>query len=176
MDNIDVSDDGIMFVHYLPEKTLRENLGREEIRTPVMRFAYDIITKYRFNFHILKYVSGKSGYNVKIKELMKHCGIDRKCAVFDEELGNNKYLPLHELASSKTCRKTHVDILTKAQINMYAAGLHREGSDAVNHYTHMDLKDRFMLMCYAYGQPVYYVDQNFNIVNKIGIYGKGQIG
>lgn len=47
-----------------------------------------------------------------------------------------------------------------------AAGLHREGSDAVNHYTHMDLKDRFMLMCYAYGQPVYYVDQNFNIVNK----------
>ena len=77
MDNIDVSDDGIMFVHYLPEKTLRENLGREEIRTPVMRFAYDIIMKYRFNFHILKYVSGKSGYNVKIKELMKHCGIDR---------------------------------------------------------------------------------------------------
>lgn len=166
MDNIDVSDDGIMFVHYLPEKTLRENLGREEIRTPVMRFAYDIIMKYRFNFHILKYVSGKSGYNVKIKELMKHCGIDRKCAVFDEELGNNKYLPLYVLASSKTCRKTHVDILTKAQINMYAAGLHREGSDAVNHYTHMDLKDRFMLMCYAYGQPVYYVDQNFNIINK----------
>lgn len=34
MDNIDVTDDGIMFVHYLPEKTLRENIGLEEIRTP----------------------------------------------------------------------------------------------------------------------------------------------
>lgn len=34
MDNIDVTDDGIMFVHYLPEKTLRENIGREEIQTP----------------------------------------------------------------------------------------------------------------------------------------------
>lgn len=166
MDNIDVSDEGIMFVHYLPEKTLRENIGRKEIRTPVMRFAYDIIMKYRFKFHILKYIYGKSGYNVKIKELIKHCGIDRKCAVFDEELGNNKYLPLYGLASSKTSRKTHVDILTKAQINMYAAGLHREGSDAVNHYTHMDMKDRFMLMCYAYGQPVYYVDHNFNIINN----------
>ena len=106
----------------------------------------------------------KSGYNVKIKELMKYCGIDRKCAVFDEELGNNKYQPLYELASSKTCRKTHVDILTKAQINMYAAGLHHEGSDAVNHYTHMDMKDRFVLMCYAYKQPLYYVNKDLKIL------------
>ncbi len=29
MDNIDVTDDGIIFVHYLPEKTLRENIGRD---------------------------------------------------------------------------------------------------------------------------------------------------
>lgn len=164
MDNVAVTDDGIMYIHYLPEKTLRENVGRIEIQTPVMRFAYDIIMKYKFNFHILKYVSGKSGYNVKIKELMKHCGIDRKCAVFDEELGNNKYQPLYELASSKTCRKTHVDILTKAQINMYAAGLHQEGSDAVNHYTHMDLKDRFVLMCYAYKQPLYYANKDLKII------------
>jgi len=173
MDNIAVSDDGIMYVHYLPEKTLRENVGRQEIQTPVMRFAYDIIMKYKFNFHILKYVSGKSGYNVKIKELMKQCGIDRKCAVFDDELGNNKYLPLYDLASSKTCRKTHVDILTKAQINMYAAGLHRKGSDAVNHYTSMGLKDRFVLMCYAYKQPAYYTNKDFEIVKKQN--GKRQV-
>lgn len=173
MDNIAVSDDGIMYVHYLPEKTLRENIGRQEIQTPVMRFAYDIIMKYKFNFHILKYVSGKSGYNVKIKELMKQCGIDRKCAVFDDELGNNKYLPLYDLASSKTCRKTHVDILTKAQINMYAAGLHRKGSDAVNHYTSMGLKDRFVLMCYAYKQPAYYTNKDFEIVKKQN--GKRQV-
>jgi len=166
MDNIDVSDEGIMFVHYLPEKTLRENIGRKEVKTPIMRFAYDIIMKYKFTFHILKYVSGKSGYNVKIKELLKHCGIERKCAVFDEERGNNNYLPLYELASSKTCRKTHVDILTKAQINMYAAGLHRKGSDAVNHYTSMDLKDRFILMCYAYKQPVYCVNTDLKIIEE----------
>lgn len=173
MDNIAVSDDGIMYVHYLPEKTLRENVGRQEIQTPVMRFAYDIIMKYKFNFHILKYVSGKRGYNVKIKELMKQCGIDRKCAVFDDELGNNKYLPLYDLASSKTCRKTHVDILTKAQINMYAAGLHRKGSDAVNHYTSMGLKDRFVLMCYAYKQPAYYTNKDCKIIKKQN--GKRQV-
>ena len=167
MDNVAVSDEGVMFIHYLPEKTLRENVARKEIQTPVMRFAYDIIMKYKFNFHILKYVSGKSGYNVKIKELMKYCGIDRKCAVFDDELGNNNYLPLYEFASSKTCRKTHVDILTKAQINMYAAGLHSRGSDAVNHYTSMNLNDRFVLMCYAYKQPVYYVNKDLEITEEI---------
>ena len=148
----------------LRKKTLRENVGRKEIETPVMRFAYDIIMKYKFQFHVLKYICGKSGYNVKIKELIKYCGIDRKCAVFNDELGNNQYEPLYELASSKICRKTHVDILTKAQINMYAAGLHHEGSDAVNHYTHMDMKDRFVLMCYAYKQPLYYVNKDLKIV------------
>ena len=164
MENIAVSDEGVLYVHYLPEKTLRENVGRKEIETPVMRFAYDIIMKYKFQFHVLKYICGKSGYNVKIKELIKYCGIDRKCAVFNDELGNNQYEPLYELASSKICRKTHVDILTKAQINMYAAGLHHEGSDAVNHYTHMDMKDRFVLMCYAYKQPLYYVNKDLKIL------------
>jgi len=31
MDNIAVSDDGVMYIHYLPEKTLRENIARKEI-------------------------------------------------------------------------------------------------------------------------------------------------
>ena len=47
---------------------------------------------------------------------------------------------------------------------MYAAGLHHEGSDAVNHYTSMGLKDRFVLMCYAYKQPLFYVNKDLKIV------------
>ena len=41
---------------------MREQNDYKEIETPVIRYALDIITKYKFSFPILKYVSGKSGY------------------------------------------------------------------------------------------------------------------
>ena len=35
-------------------------------------------------------------------------------------------------AVAKLCRKTHIDIANKAQVNMYATGLHEVGSSALN--------------------------------------------
>ena len=49
-------------------------------------------------------------------------------------------------------------IQNKVQVNLYAAGLHREGSKAVKRYTMMELKDRFALMCVAFGAEQYKVD------------------
>lgn len=166
MDKIEVSEDGIPFVHYLPQKTVRTNAGREEIETPIMRFALDIIKKYDFNFPVLKYVSGKSGYNVKIKRLLKHCNIDRKVKVFNSDKNDNEYLPLYEFGSSKLCRSTHVDMMRKVQVDLYASGLHKEGSRAVNRYTKEELRDRFALMCVAFAQPQYKVDRELNIIGE----------
>ena len=158
--------DGIPYIHYLPKKTLREQ--KDEIETPIMRYALDTVLKWQFKFPVLKYVSGKSGYNAKIKQLLRFVGIDRKCTVFDEDL-DNTYKSLWELASSKLCRKTHVDMMNKVQVNQYAAGLHSIGSDAVNRYTRLELRDRFLLMCAAFGQPEYKVNSNLEIVedNKL---------
>ena len=147
--------DGIPYVHYLPHKTLRENDKFVEIETPLVKFAWDIIQAYKFDFPILRYASGKSGYNVKIKQLLKFCEIDRRCVVFDESIGDNTYIPLYMIASSKICRKTHVDIMNKVQVNQYVAGLHREGSDAIHRYTKLEFKDRFELMCVAFHEPLY---------------------
>lgn len=163
MEKVSVSKDGIPFIHYLPRKTIKEQKDHSEIETPIMRYALDIIKKYRFHFPILKYVSGKSGYNAKIKLLLEHCGIDRQCTVFDEGKNDNDYRPLYELGSSKLCRKTHVDMLNKVQIDKYAAGLHSKGSDAVDRYTTLELRDRFVLMCAAFEQPVYKVDNDLNV-------------
>ena len=44
----------------------------------------------------------------------------------NETLRTNEYLPLYEAASTKLARKTHVDIMNKVQVNIYAAG---RGSD-----------------------------------------------
>ncbi len=164
MEKVAVSADGIPYIHYLPQKTKREL--RSEIETPIMLYALDIIKKYRFEFSVLNYVCGKTGYNAKIKDLLEYCKIDRQCKVYDEQLGDYTFIPLYKLGSSKLCRKTHVDMMNKVQVNQYAAGLHSEGSDAVNRYTHLELRDRFVLMCAAFSQPQYKVDNNLEMIEE----------
>lgn len=159
-ENVSVSPDGIPYVHYLPKKTSKTATTNTEVKTPLVKFAYDILKERNFcvDFAPLNYVFGKSGYNKQIKELLAYCGIDRKCTVLDEATNRNTYIPIHELASSKLCRKTFVDMMHKVQLNKYASGLHREGSKAVEHYTSLELRDRFILMCAAFGEQVYKVD------------------
>ena len=166
MDNVSVSPEGIPYIHYLPQKTKKKQSDNHEIETPLMRFALDIIKRTQFQMPILRYPSGKSGYNKKIKQLLEVTGIDRKVAVFDEKAGENKYLPLHEVGSSKLARKTHVDLMNKVQVDIYAAGLHKQGSKAVQRYTKMELKDRFALMCAAFGEEQYKVNQKLEVVEK----------
>lgn len=165
MEKISITQDGIPYIHYLPLKTRNKQTDNREIETPIIYYALGIIKATQFHFPITKYVFGKSGYNVKIKELLRFCNIDRKVAVFDEDKGDNVYKPLYELASTKLCRKTHVDMMNKVQINMYAAGLHKDGSDAVERYTKLDIRDRFILMCAAFNQPLYKVDKDLNIID-----------
>lgn len=162
MDDVMVDASGIPYLRYLPHKTLKKS--KDDIETPILRYSLDIIKKYRFNFPILKYITGHNGYNHKIKELLKLCGIDRGCKVYNAEDEKNDIVPLWERASSKLCRKTFVDMMNKAQIDEYAAGLHKKGSEVVKRYTNMTLQDRFKLMCFAFSQPIYAVDRNLNIV------------
>ncbi len=162
MANIAVTNAGTPYVRYLPDKT--KGKSKDAVETPLMLFALEIIKACGFKFGVLRYVSGKSGYNQKIKELLKCCGIDRDCKMFDREKNNNVYKPLYEFGSSKLCRKTHVDMMNKVQINQYIAGLHSKGSDAVNRYTSLSIDDRFVLMCRAFSQPTYRVDDNLNLI------------
>lgn len=149
-DNLNIEGD-IYFIHYLPRKTMKENDTRTEVRTPLIPFALEIIKKYKFQFPILRYVSGERGYNEKIKKLLEYCKIDRMVAVFNEATNKNEYKPLYEMASSKLARKTHVDLMNKVQIDKYVAGLHAKNSDAVDRYTNIGIKERFILMCAAFG-------------------------
>lgn len=165
MANVSVSTEGIPYIHYLPRKTQRQVHSNKEIQTPLVRYAFDIIKRTGFNFPILKYVSGEKGYNKRIKELLRHCGIDREVPVFNEDTKQNDMIPLHDAASSKLARKTFVDMMAKVQIDVYASGLHSRGSDAVTHYTAMQLKDRFTLMNVAFGQPNYRVDKELNVID-----------
>ena len=93
------------------------------------------------------YLEGR-GYLESIKIQVK----ENKKKVFDKDSFDNIYNALYTMGSSKLCRKTHLDMLTKVQVNMYVSGHHKEGSSAVKHNSSLILKDRFIFMCAAYKQ------------------------
>ena len=167
-DNIGI-EEGIPYIHYLPQKTHKDGLIRTEIKTPIIRIAYDIIMKYKgelSNSALLPYYpdgNGETGYNYQIKKLLEYCEISRKVAMFSTALGTNEYKSIYEVASSKLARKTHVDLMNKVQVNKYAAGLHAKNSGAVERYTNMGIKERFILMCAAFGCEEYRVDSELKI-------------
>ena len=164
MASIAVSEEGIPYIHYMPKKTVDDQDGNEEVETPIVRYAFDIIKRTGFKFTILKNLYGSYGYNASIRALLQHCKIDRQVPQFNEETKKNDYLPLFKVGSSKLARKTHVDMMNKVQVNQYAAGLHKEGSTAVKRYTNMELKDRFALMNAAFEQAPFFVDQSLSII------------
>ena len=151
MDKVAVSDECIPYVHYIPSKTARAQITNQEIQTPLIQPAMEIVqrTQLDFNGHNPKYE--KQVYNKLLRQLLEFCGINRLVCVYDAERADNVYRPIYEVATSKLARKTHVDMLTKVQINYYAAGLHREGSNAVFRDTRLELKDRYALLNAAFG-------------------------
>lgn len=167
MDKVQVSPEGIPYVHYIPHKTMKIMENMIEIKTPLVRVAYNIVMRTRFAFNETgndRYTV--SLYNKQLPKLLALCGIDRKVSQFNETLGENEYFPLYELATSRLARKTHVDMMSKVQVNIYAAGLHAEGSEAVHRYTNLEIEDRFALMNVAFGQRPYRVNPDLTLVKR----------
>jgi hypothetical protein len=131
-----------------------------------MRFALDLIKKWQFKFSIIRYPGGENGYNKKIRKLLEHCGIDRGIRQYNTDTEENEFIPLYKLGSSKMCRATHIDLMRTVQVDLHIAGLHRQGSSAVHHYTEERIADRFGLMCAAFHQPLYKVDKELNIIEE----------
>lgn len=150
-EKVAVSDEGIPYIHYIPMKTMKKQRINSEVITPLIEPALEIIqrTGLKMMHTNLKY--GKQVYNKKLRRLLEICGITRPVSLFCPETKENVYRPLCEVATSKLARKTHIDMLNKVQINYYAAGLHRAGSDAVFRYTGLELKDRYELLRAAFG-------------------------
>ena len=163
MNTIAVSEEGIPFVHYFPKKENGTREASEEVKTPIVRYAFDIIMRTGFSFPIVKNVSGKDGYNARIKALLQQCKINRQISKYNEATNQNEYVPLYRESTSKLARKTHIDLMSKIQIDLYASGLHKEGSSAVKRYTHQEIRDQFALLNLAFDQRPYYVNEDLTI-------------
>lgn len=150
-DKVAVSDEGIPYVHYIPHKTAKKQSTNREMITPLIEPAMDIINRTHLKLMGSNLNYGKQRYNKELRQLLRYCNITRHVSIFCPETGENVYKPICDVASSKLARKTHIDMLNKVQINYYAAGLHRQGSEAVFRYTNMELRDRYELIQAAFG-------------------------
>ena len=157
-DKVAMSEDGIPYVHYIPSKTARLQTSNVEVQTPLIEPALEIIERTGLHFMNHNHHYGKQRYNKALRQLLRLCGITRQVSVFCPETEDNIYKPICDVATSKLARKTHIDMLNKVQINYYAAGLHRAGSDAVFRYTNLELKDRYELLNAAFGEENYRED------------------
>ena len=147
MDRVVYADDGIPYLHYLPSKERKSN---KTIDAPLIPSAIEIVNKYKFKFKILKNINGQKGYNKMIKKLLEYCGINRK---IDNPL-TGEFLPLYELASSKTARKTYMTLQVEHQPDPYILGLHRYGSTSVNNYLSNSMSFKYMLVCTMFDEVV----------------------
>ena len=150
-DKVTISDDGIPYVHYIPSKTARLQNSNVEVMTPLIEPALEIIDRTGLHFMDHNHHYGKQRYNRTLRRLLQYCGITRQVSLYRPDTGDNEYRSICDIATSKLARKTHIDMLNKVQINYYAAGLHRAGSDAVFRYTNLELKDRYELLRAAFG-------------------------
>lgn len=154
-DNVGIDAAGFAFVHYLPAKTSGRMHVLQEIETPLVRFAYEIGRAYGWRFARGRHAT----YNDRLRELFEACGLSRLCPRYNAVSGVMEYKPLHAVASSKLARKTHVDLLTRVQVNLYASGLHAPGSEAVHHYTRLTREDRYKLLRVAFGEEDYTAEE-----------------
>lgn len=145
MDRV-VNEKGIPYIHYLPKK---ERDYAKSIDAPLVPSAMKIINDYQFSFKILRNINGKDGYNKRLKELFKVCGINRK---IDDHLNDNKFTPLYEKASSNVARKTYLTLQDKYQVDHYFLGIHNRGSSAFENYVSEWMEDKYKLVCLMFDE------------------------
>ena len=127
------------FLEYMPQKT--KKCQAKTVRVPLHEKALKILEHYDKNADRLLPFKTVHTYNLSIRELLKHCGIDRMVTILDTHGYNTVQKPLYEVATSHTARKTFIGNLYKQvpDPNLIASmSGHVEGSRAFNRYRTID--------------------------------------
>lgn len=127
------------FLEYMPQKT--KKCQAKTVRVPLHEKALKILERYDAHAGRLLPFKTVDTYNSGIRELLKHCGIDRMVTLLDTHGYNTVQKHLYEVASSHTARKTFVGNLYRQvpDPNLIASmSGHVEGSRAFRRYRTID--------------------------------------
>ena len=130
------------FVEYMPQKT--KKCHAKTVRVPLHEKAKAIIARYHDDVNCkgkLLPFKNIAVYNNGIRQLLRHCGIDRMVTILDTHGYETVQRPLYEVATSHTARKTFVGNLYRQvpDPNLIASmSGHVEGSRAFKRYRNID--------------------------------------
>lgn len=137
---------------YSPIKTARENPVTLEV--PLSNTALEILNRYKgidMRGRLLPFIS-KQKYNDAIVDILHQADISRPVVIRDPLTQQPQTLPLYQVASSHTARKTFIQILYAQTGNKrFIASMtgHSENSTAFNRYSEVsrDMKAATIAAC-----------------------------
>lgn len=121
---------------YIPAKT--SNMRAEIIRVPLSSIAMSMIEKYKDDGKekLMPFTTGQK-FNVQLKALFRHLGLNRPITLLDPRTRTPKIVPLCDVISSHYARRTFVGRLYEADVKdsvIASMSGHAEGSKAFNRY------------------------------------------
>lgn len=137
-------------VEYMPRKTKDGN--PVVVRVPLLTATKEILDKYKDlpGDAILPLVSQQK-YNIAIKKILKHAGIDRTVTWLNPTTGEPEPRPIYEVLSSHSARKAFAGNMYKNVMDpnqVCALTGHKEGSKAFNRYRMIDEETNRQTMSY----------------------------
>ena len=126
-------------VEYIAQKTKGHHA--RTVRVPLNQKALAIIERYTDLETGLLPDFNQGTYNIRIKNILKFCGIDRKVMVINPKTRKEELRPLNEVATTHTARKTFIGNLYKQVKDpdlIASMSGHVEGSRAFVRYRTID--------------------------------------
>lgn len=123
-------------IEYIPGKTLHDT--GEVVRVPLSNRAKEIINRYSTNdgLSLMPFISEQK-YNVAIKKMLKHAGIDRIVTTLNPTTRLEEKHPIWEKASSHMARRNFIgNLYGKVQDPSLISSMtgHKPGSKAFERY------------------------------------------
>lgn len=156
--NVAVSKSGIPYIHYCHSKGLTKGGNEDFIEVPLVRAAFDIVMRTRFDFH---FGTQNAVYNKEIRSLMRFCGLTREICLYNNGTGKSELVKLCDVMSQGYAHRIHQDLVKDYY---QAKGETEPGAKASTTQRRLSLEEKWKVLNWAMAQKPYRVDDNLNII------------
>lgn len=164
-DNVRVSKEGIPYIYYKETTSRTKDKSGEKfehfIEVPLVRVAFDIVMRSRFDFFFGCY---KAPYNRLIGVFLRHCGITREVCLYNVRNGQSEWVPLCAAVRQSNVPRMHMDIVHEWECLRGVRGQWYVGVRSMERMAKKPMDEHFRNLNQAFGQPPFKVDENLNVV------------
>jgi hypothetical protein len=161
--NVAVSPEGIPYIQYTFRTTKKGKVGKNEyeVEVPLVRIAFDIVLRTRFQFVFGSY---NMIYNNAIQELLRFCGITREVCLYNNRTGKSEMVRLCDVMSQGYAHRNFMDFVNDGEQLRRVRVVGKCGVKAMSRARRNPLADRLRVLNTAFGQKPFRVDANLNVI------------